>query len=233
MQRVRQAPDVQVGSAGVADWPAEGPPGARGLMLYPPIWNTQPIPGRLLFGKLHFAGQDLGCFSFYNGLPVFSAGGLEWIHACTGQHAVFPPLPADPAVATQPSSRLDLCLPPRTLIESYFDFYQKSHIKLEFPVVDSAMFQDTFQTAYGQVHGMPSPASLIARACVFAFISMISFFEGEAEFTNVRADGSAYALKAQHLLSGVGQDISITALQTMLMLVSPSLSLPYGSLMQC
>ncbi|KAK5655073.1 hypothetical protein OQA88_5972 [Cercophora sp. LCS_1] len=149
---------------------------------------------------------------------MFSARGLQWIHTCTGQHAVLPSLPDDPAVASQPSSGLDLSLPPRTLAESYLDFFRKSHIKLEFPVIDTVMFQDTIQAAYMQMDGLPSPASLIARTCVLAFLSVVSFFEGENEFANLSADGNACALKAQHLLSKIGQDISLTTLQAMLML---------------
>ncbi|KAI4600588.1 hypothetical protein KJ359_000947 [Pestalotiopsis sp. 9143b] len=44
------------------------------------------------FGKLHFAGHDLGEISSGNGVPLFSSAGRRWIEARTGQLLTITPL---------------------------------------------------------------------------------------------------------------------------------------------
>ena len=173
----------------------------------------------LRFGKLFFAGQDLGSVSFYNGLPVFSEKGQEWIHAMTGHSGVFPALPGDPPSSAQPSLGLaDLSLPEKSVVEDYLSFYRGSLVKLEFPVIDSIMFQETIRIAYGTSGIRVTHEEIAARACVLAFLSLCSIFWAKHCTTSRPIDGHVTGLKARNLLSAIPQDMSITVLQAILML---------------
>jgi hypothetical protein len=171
------------------------------------------LPG-LCFGKLHFAGHALGSISSYNGIPFFSDQGKRWIRSCTGQDAGFPDLPGDLVLQDPPPE--ELSLPSEHVVQECLAFFRSSHLKLEFPIVDPIMFHDTISLAYGQNPGASPSQMHIAKASVFAFLSIISFFEGE--WRPLAVDGDSYALKARHLLSANPQELGITALQTALML---------------
>lgn len=175
--------------------------------------RSQVLPG-VRFGKLHFAGHDLGSVSSYNGIPSCTEQGRRWIRSCTGQDAVFPDLPGDLILTAQNAG--DMVLPSLDVVEEYLLFFRSSHLKLEFPVVDSVIFRDTIRVAYEQVSGVSPSEVTVAKASVFAFLSVISLFEGERR--PVAVDGDACALKARHLLSTVPQELGLTALQTALML---------------
>ncbi|KAB5576147.1 fungal-specific transcription factor domain-containing protein [Coniochaeta sp. 2T2.1] len=171
------------------------------------------------FGKVHFAGRYLGNISSYNGIPFLTDGGHEWIQSCAGEKAVFPALPESLFLDAQmlPGDP-DLSLPSIDMVEDYLRFFRSSHLKLEFPVVDSVMFQHTIRVAYGLVPDTPPHECMLARASVFAFMACLSLFEGERRKPELRADGDACALKARRLLSMSPQDLGITTLQTALML---------------
>lgn len=178
------------------------------------------LPSGVHLGKLHFAGRDLGNISSHNGLPFFSECGKAWIRSCTGENAQFPALPRDLFldVQVQPDDS-DLSLPDIEVVEDYLRFFRGAHLKLEFPVVDSVMFQDTIRIAYGLVPDLAPHECMLAKACVFAFLSVLSLFEGERRQPSLRVDGDACALKARRLLSASAQDLGLTTLQTALMLV--------------
>lgn len=176
------------------------------------------FPVAVHFGKLHFAGLALGNISSYNGVPLFSNQGQRWIHFCTGQDAAFPTPPDDLSVIEQAEVD-DFSLPSRAVVEEYLSLFRSSHLKLEFPVVDSVMFQDTIQLAYGSFTGNASQDSSIARACIFAFLSVMALFDGRRLPVTPRVDGDACAMKARHLLSPVPQALGLVTLQTALMLV--------------
>lgn len=175
--------------------------------------RTRILPG-VCFGRLHFAGHALGNISSYNGIPFFSEQGKRWIRSCTGRDAVFPDPPGDLVLQDPPPE--ETSLPSEQVVQECLAFFRNSHLKLEFPLVDPTMFQDTICLAYGQCPGASPSEIHIAKASVFAFLSVISFFEGERPPLVV--DGDECALKARHLLSASPQELGITTLQTALML---------------
>jgi len=216
--------------------PASAPPGP----------GPGPGPGLgsvagVCFGKLHFAGTYLGDISSYNGLTFFSPAGLQWIASRAGQEGVFPVLGGDvppwhshhqersqflstfgPLQAQGPTP--DLSLPDRHVVEEYLRFFRQSHFRLEFPVVDSILFQNTIKVAYEPWTGPPSLDPVTAKASIFAFLAVISMFEGECRPSVPPVDGHGFAIKVQHMLALCSHELNLTVLQTVLMLVSHCIS---------
>jgi hypothetical protein len=107
-----------------------------------------------------------------------------------------------------------------TVVEDYVQIFRSSHLKLEFPMVDTINFRDTISVAYGSPVGGSEVECDIARASVFAFLSVMSLFVDERSPATVHVDGDACAVKARHLLSITPEDLGVPTLQTALMLVS-------------
>ncbi|KAH7632541.1 hypothetical protein B0T09DRAFT_75845 [Sordaria sp. MPI-SDFR-AT-0083] len=202
--------------------------------------NLIPNPGHSsYFGKLHFAGYHLGEISSYNGIPFFSEDGQAWIRSRTGQEASFPAIWGDvPPWQTRPSlDSVFLCkvaqqpvgqleLPERKVVEQYVSFFIASEFRLAFPLVDPVLFNETLDVAYGHdgEHGEMNGLSfeqITAKACVFAFLSVISLLEAERteRFPDIpNIDTDMMAAKAQMLLPLTIQALDITSLQTSFML---------------
>jgi len=107
------------------------------------------------------------------------------------------------------------------VVDDYLSFFRRSHLRLEFPIVDSAIFQATINIAYGSGRDLGSLSDTeiaAAKASVMAFLSVVSTLESERRPTAVRVDAHAAALNAQHFLQSVIPP-SMTTLQTALMLV--------------
>lgn len=102
------------------------------------------------------------------------------------------------------------------MVEHCLTFFRGSHLKLEFPVIDPVMFRETIMVAYGQLSDVSPSEVKVAKASVFAFLSIIAMFAGH--HCPVPVDGIACAVKAHTLLSAVPHELGITALQTALML---------------
>ncbi|KAK4662447.1 hypothetical protein QC763_611640 [Podospora pseudopauciseta] len=188
-----------------------------------------PVSGsRPCFGKLHFAGYHLGEISSYNGVPHFSTTGREWIRSRAGQAPVFPAVWDDDEVdrgAPQlgkedvlPPIEEPPSLPDRAVTERYLAFFGTSHFRLVFPVLDTVLFEETIDTAYGL--GSPGPHELlVAKTCVFAFLCMVTLFVGSESPVVPPIEGDVMAAKAQHLLpAALRRDFTLTSLQTMIML---------------
>ncbi|KAK3684132.1 fungal-specific transcription factor domain-containing protein [Podospora appendiculata] len=178
---------------------------------------------RICFVKFHFAGYHLGDISAYSGIPLFSPEGLNWLRCRTGQDpallSVEDRLPSSYlrlpiyGIAQQPGS-VSLSLPERTVIDEGLRFFHNSPLKLEFPMIDSVLFQQTINTAYDSSQG---PVSLSA-ACIFSFLAVLSLFSGHGCSAAHRADGHEYSRRAQAVLTLLPQEFNITSLQTIMML---------------
>ncbi|KKA25228.1 C6 transcription factor [Rasamsonia emersonii CBS 393.64] len=195
--------------------------------LSPPVIEPQPF-GRG-FGKLHFAGYNLGEISSHNGIPLFSPEGQEWVQSRTGEKATFeklcafgPPwqnqhrfytasIPAD-------FQRLQASveLPDRKIVEEYLSIYRSSIIRLVFPFIDPVLFQETLKLAYeSQQAPMPAGAAS-AKACVYAFLSVVSIFNLDG--VSLLVDSEACSVKAQCFTPQLVQETTIDGLQTSIML---------------
>ncbi|KAK3988921.1 putative transcription factor [Cladorrhinum sp. PSN332] len=180
------------------------------------------------FGKLHFAGYHLGDISSYNGVPHFSDSGRQWIRSRTGADPTFPPVWKDAGIhhytqlrmppllssgATQQAAS-EPSLPDKYVAEEYLSFFAASHFRLVFPIIDCCLFRQTIDTAYGA----PGNELVNAKACVFAFLSVVTLFENDKRPTAPPVDGDAMAARAEYLLPLVLQEFNINSLQTVLML---------------
>lgn len=172
------------------------------------------------FGKLHFAGHDLGEISSGNGVPLFSSAGRKWIEARTGQLLTITPLDLPLWYAQEQDydgflSPTNFDLPDLKVTEEYYNVFCDGHIRYVFPMVDPELFKQTIATAYQPPGRMPSFQHARAKACVLSFISVISFMEPLAKVTPI--DFQKCALKAQYLLPQAMVDTSIDGLQVAFM----------------
>ena len=111
-------------------------------------------------------------------------------------------------------------------MEQYVAFFIASEFRLAFPLVDPVLFKQTLDVAYGHVLGKGQTNGLsfeqiTAKACVFAFLSVISLLEEERteRFPEIPSiDTDMMAAKAQMLLPLTIQALDITSLQTSFML---------------
>ncbi|KAJ9144064.1 C6 zinc finger domain containing protein [Pleurostoma richardsiae] len=185
------------------------------------------------FGKLHFAGYQLGEISSHCGIPLFSVHGREWIKSRTGEDAGSEILGLSGAPRKGPpivpfslrqfeQSATNLDLPPREVVETCVEAFRASHYKMVFPTIDTVLFQSTIDLAYRpQQDESPSLDSISAKACIFSFLSVISV--GRLEFGHRLApniDGDACAFKTQHLMPYALQETNLVTLQTLVMLPS-------------
>ncbi|KAK3321291.1 fungal-specific transcription factor domain-containing protein [Cercophora scortea] len=178
---------------------------------------------RVCFVKFHFAGYHLGDISAYSGIPLFSTEGLSWLRCRTGQDpallSVEDRLPSSYlrlpiyGIPQQPGG-VSLSLPDRTVVDDGLRFFQNSPLKLEFPMIDSVLFQQTINIAYDSSQG---PVSFSA-ACIFSFLAVLSLFGGHGCSAAQRADGHEYSRRAQAVLTLLPQEFNITSLQTVMML---------------
>ncbi|KAK3387975.1 hypothetical protein B0H63DRAFT_167718 [Podospora didyma] len=210
--------------------PLPPPPSAHTIRSQPP--EAEHGVHGVCFGKLHFAGHHLGEISSYNGIPYFSVEGQAWMRTRTGTDAIFPAFWGDhtpwqrqpgllmPQGPTSSLTVAGLSLPSRSLVEEYLHFFCTSHFRLIFPMVDSALFRHTIDVAYTYFQDTtpPSVESEAAKACIFAFLSVVSMFKSKGLPVMQSVDGDECAAKAQRLLSHALQEFNMTGLQTVLML---------------
>jgi hypothetical protein len=184
------------------------------------------VPG---FGKLHFAGINLGNVNAFNGIPFFSSGGRQWVESRSGQAVNFEKFYGlGPPCQTQqgrwlhspiPQTQETLELPEISVLDQHIAVYNASAISSLFPLLDKDLFIDTIRLAY---HLSPSSSQrgvMSAKACIFSFMALASVFQiSEGNFSAI---AGKYASEAQRLLPEVLQEpANLDGLQTLLMLVS-------------
>lgn len=181
-----------------------------------------------LLGEWHFAGIKLGGVSRYNGIPFFSAEGLQWVESRCGLNAnldrfarFFHAWGTNPrSISDSPGPLLDQTysqLPDREVIEAYKASFQSSARHRIFPLVKDCLFSDTIRRAYQRPQD-PS-GSLDAVSCVYAFAAFVTATNSR-DTTIPAINGTDCAKEAQRLLSKVLKNpATLDALQTVLMLV--------------
>lgn len=177
------------------------------------------------FGKLHFAGHQLGNINSFQGIPLFSSHGRDWIRERTGTHPAFPSISVPlwqnqhhiwekNALLSAPNAGL----PPRRAVETYFGLFRNSGLCLVFPIVHVETFQTTIDLAYSEPRLSASTDILHAQACILAFTCNMYVFEGCLEDAPI--DGEVCAAQAQQLVPQLVLQPTIPSLQVILMLVS-------------
>lgn len=180
-------------------------------------------------GQIHYAGFHLGQINSYNGIPLFSEEGKQWIYTKTGDPKTHQRLSAINARqrSIQPGAAFTLCqtspeelcsLPDRSIVEVCADLFHQSAFRLVFPVIDRVLFQHTIELAYEPSEGPPPPEHVSAIGCVNSFLAMMSVFHGQTSLLPP-LDCDAFAMKAHRLLPSITGHTSLHTLQSVFMLV--------------
>ncbi|KAK4041310.1 hypothetical protein C8A01DRAFT_14896 [Parachaetomium inaequale] len=162
-----------------------------------------------VFGKLHFAGRHLGDISLHNGIPFLSAEGQKWIASRTGESAPLAALSAAPQRTRHGVHPAFLCantvlnagmeLPERRVIEECLELFAANPFKRIWPVIDAVLFQRTIEAAYDERAGRCSLEPVAARACIFAFLALLSLHHMYPK-SMPSLDSEECAVQAQYLL---------------------------------
>ncbi|KAH8895489.1 hypothetical protein GQ53DRAFT_744098 [Thozetella sp. PMI_491] len=180
------------------------------------------------YGQMHYAGYHIGEISSQYGLPVFSTEGRKFILSLTGQEpSLEDPNSPSPGWHQPPTAvvghteaiNAPTKLPPREVTETAVSEFLSSITCRVFPFIDRVLFSETIAAAYDSQDDGVCRAPSIDRACVLAFMSIAQGFQEDMDLSPYRGDSDAYALEAHSLLNGCLDDLNLTALQTMMMLL--------------
>jgi hypothetical protein len=171
-------------------------------------------------------GNHMGLNWFFNGIPIFSERGRQWVSSRTGQAvqwSSFRILSASPSpfsgLYPQLSQEELYTLPDKDLVQSILAVFFGSSLRLIFPLLDQVLMEETVETAYEPIHNLPFPPSHVsARACVLAALSVVCRLRGSKYLSNsIEADLCAH--KAPCLRQRITSHVSLETLQTALLLV--------------
>lgn len=156
-----------------------------------------------------------------------SEAGRRWVSTRTAQEVTWadfsiPIMESSPHSALQPFFSPELCeLPDEDATREIISAFFRSPFRLRFPVLDEILFETTMETAYGPADGpLPSPIQVSARACVLSALSIAPRVNASRQISR-SVDVDLCAAKAHYLLLHIAKDISLSTLQTALVLVSP------------
>ncbi|PYI14703.1 hypothetical protein BO86DRAFT_302907 [Aspergillus japonicus CBS 114.51] len=184
---------------------------------------------------LHFAGRELGVFNLFTGIPLLLPEGRQWVQAKTGQNVSFSRLVSSvktpwerqrafnyDALMMASTTENAFELPERHIVESYFNMFSSSLMRLIFPVLDPVLYRETINAAYEQPHGLISHERASVRASIFAFVAFASLIpppEYELQRGLAPIDNEAYIVKAQYFVPQILQETSsLEGLQVITML---------------
>ncbi|KAF4784919.1 fungal specific transcription factor [Colletotrichum scovillei] len=169
-------------------------------------------------------GSYVGPNWFFRGIHAFSEDGRRWISSKTGQTIdwsklqIFTPKPS-PFARRHAQLSPDLCqLPDQASLRELLSSYFMSSFRLRYPLIDKVLFEETINEAYEDPDNIsPSPICLAARACVFGVVSLITLLP-DAQSGSSGLDGDESAARASYLLNQLVGYVSLTTLQTTLLL---------------
>ncbi|KAL4925532.1 uncharacterized protein BDV17DRAFT_300290 [Aspergillus undulatus] len=199
----------------------QGGQGVQYLSRLPcPTPGPQPVAPQGFGANICFAGQSLGNIGGFNGLPVFSPGGIEWIKARTGQEVS---LDWYQTVLIQASCGIGdgdhpLPLPDIRLLRQMLERYKTSVNYRLFPILNLACFEHTIRAAYGHEVSHISPGSFSAKACIFAFMALSLFFAGDSQGDAIMHTDN-YAREVSKTMPNIlSESVTLDGLQAILML---------------
>ena len=169
--------------------------------------------------------NQLGPNWFFNGMPISSEAGRQWISTKTDQpvsrvefcvlirkNTVLPYLGSSPCDILE--------LPDEVATRGILELYFKSSFRVAFPVLDEFLMEDTVRGAYSSTAAGDSYSTpqISAKACTLAAISLASGLNLSRQTSNPM-ETDACASRAHCLLAELSGDISLTSLQTIILLV--------------
>lgn len=169
-----------------------------------------------------FANQ-LGPNWFFNGMPICSEAGRQWMSTRTNQNVSLNDFSFPNIEVT--SQDLRSChqpgfveLPLESATREILNVYFRSSFRLAFPILDPDLLEQTIQTAYSPTaKSMPLNMHTQAKACILAVVSIISGLDTSRQSSPI--DPNLGAVKANSLLMQTASDPSLENLQTILSLV--------------
>lgn len=177
--------------------------------------------------NLRSAGRHLGNICTFNGTPVLSKSGREWLKSCTGQEFHLDRFPADVKgwQLSQPRDPSDIVeLPPLDGFLAGVEQYQSSAFGIMFPLIDTPLLRHTINAAYYNIFSDDSFGSASARACILAFHAHILTVLPTHEIASPRP-AIDYFREAYALLPEViHETATLDGLQAILAMVSCSLN---------
>lgn len=174
--------------------------------------------------KVHKSAGQWGPNWYFNGIPMSTEEGREWLSGRTGQPVSWADfsilIKQSGAFTFQQSFPQSLCeLPDREATQEIANAFFKSSFRLAFPVLDEALFQTTIETAYEPVEGsLCTPMQISARACVLSMLAITPRLDMSRQIS-LPIDADSCAAKAHYLLLQIADDVSVPTLQTAIMLV--------------
>ncbi|RDA92076.1 hypothetical protein CP533_3576 [Ophiocordyceps camponoti-saundersi (nom. inval.)] len=171
-------------------------------------------------GQIYISGHNLGSFCSRSGIPYFTPEGERCIYANTGRWPCLRRAGRRDAPIRLPIRGPGLDLPDKAAVQELLATYLDSDFRLVFPLVDGVLFERTIELAYGPNSATTSISDgRSARACVFAFVSIVSsrFLGADVQLV---VDGHACAAEAQALLGDMLEDANMTTVQTLLILLT-------------
>lgn len=176
--------------------------------------------------SLHSAARHLGPHWFFNGVPMFSDEGQQWVSSTTGQQVQWSdirfPMYRPTSLGTVhlhegDSSLLDLI--DRSTAQRIMGSFFSTYAAVAFPVIDSILFEITIETVYEILDDpLSSPKHVAVRACLLAALSVASRV-GTTGTIISSADTERFAVKAQRLLTLHPGYTNLETLITVLLLV--------------
>ncbi|KAJ5553258.1 hypothetical protein N7494_002636 [Penicillium frequentans] len=209
----------------VTDTNLIGFPGRRsspGTVLEPT--NDCISPTNSTSAKYSVSISQLGPNWYFEGIPISSEAGFQWISTRTGQTVTgtefrIPGLKSSFSEALRPSISSKLCeLPEQEVTRKILTGFFGSSFRLEFPVLNQDLFEKTIEVAYGPVNkNLISPGQTSARACVLGAISFASCQHTRGQIP-LSVDVESCAAEAHRLILNITGDMGLDTLQTALLL---------------
>ncbi|RDA87481.1 hypothetical protein CP532_2790 [Ophiocordyceps camponoti-leonardi (nom. inval.)] len=170
-------------------------------------------------GQIYISGHNLGSFCSRSGIPYFTPEGERCIYANTGRWPCLRRAGRRNAPTRLPIRGPGLDLPDKAAVQELLATYLASDFRLVFPLVDGVLFEQTIELAYGPATTSSNIDGRSARACVFAFVSIVNsrFLGADVQLV---VDGHACAAEAQALLGDMLEDANMTTVQTLLILLT-------------
>lgn len=176
--------------------------------------------------QVHRSARQWGPNWYFNGIPISSEAGREWVSKRTCQPVSWADF-SIPIMQISEASTLEQFLSPalyelpdKEVTREVMTAFFKSSFRLAFPVLDEVLFQTTLETAYKHVEGIPySPMQIAAKACVLSMLAIAPRIDMSRQLP-IPIDADLCAAKAHCFLLRIAEDVSLPTLQTAIMLVS-------------
>ncbi|RAH84788.1 hypothetical protein BO86DRAFT_306209 [Aspergillus japonicus CBS 114.51] len=154
---------------------------------------------------------------YLNGKRDTADEGRAWIESRTGEIVNMDRLITMKLPWTRVESVRDFLavpkLPARPIVERNIAAYCSSYQSLVFPVISQSLFTETLDLAYGS-HG---PGVDSAKACVYAFLSVVAIFGLEKDLGDA-LDCETYALASQSFTVQIINEMTVDGLRALVML---------------